>query len=177
MKKKHLFIGLSFIILAVFIGGITLTKSFSKTSQEEKGMLAPDFTLQDLQGKKVTLSQLHGKIVFLNFWATWCPPCLYEMPSIEKLYQATKKDKNFVILAVSVDQAARKEIQKFALKNKFTFLILHDPQNEVGSRYGVRGIPVTFILDKQGMILTHQIGPRDWSNKDFLNILQKLLKS
>lgn len=95
------------------------------------GKLASDFKLRDLKGQTVSLSALHGKVVFLNIWATWCAPCRDEMPSIESLYQKFNQDKDFVVLAVSQDTDG-KAVAPFVEKNNLTFTILLDPQNQVG---------------------------------------------
>ncbi len=109
-----------------------------------------DFTLEDLDGKKVTLSQLKGKRVFLNFWATWCPPCKAEMPDIEKLYQETK-DSDLVILAVNVGED-KKTVQDFISKNNYNFPVLLDVKGEVSQLYQVSGIPTSYFIDTNGLL-------------------------
>ncbi len=120
---------------------------------------AYDFTLKDLQGKTVKLSDQKGKVVFLNFWASWCPPCREEMPSIERLHRRLD-GKDFIILAVSLDQG---DIHQFVKEGKYSFRILLDPEGRVGREYGVTGIPTTFIIDKKGIIRQKAVGSRDWS--------------
>lgn len=141
------------------------------------GKLASDFKLTDLKGRTVSLSALHGKVVFLNIWATWCAPCRDEMPSIESLYQKFNKDKDFVVLAVSQDTAGPKVVVPFVEKNKLTFTVLLDPQNQVGDAYGVSGIPETFIIGRDGRIVAHHLGPYDWSNPEIRDALQELINS
>ncbi|MGH7932572.1 MAG: peroxiredoxin family protein [Candidatus Binataceae bacterium] len=141
------------------------------------GEMAPGFTLTDLKGQKISLSSLRGKVVFLNIWATWCPPCREEMPSIESLYKEFHKDGNFVILAVSQDVAGAKAVIPYVKQNGLTFTVLLDPRNAVGEAYSVSGIPETFIIDQQGRIVAHHLGPYDWSNSEIHDALQELVNS
>lgn len=130
-----------------------------------------DFTLEDLNGSKVTLSGLKGKKVFLNFWATWCPPCKAEMPDIEKLYQETKED-DLVILAVNVGED-KKTVQDFIADNKYNFSVLLDVTGEVSRMYQVSGIPTSYFIDTGGFLgdgITGSI-PLE-SMKDFVNNLE-----
>jgi len=130
-----------------------------------------DFTLEDLQGNKVTLSDLKGKKVFLNFWATWCPPCKAEMPDIEKLYQETK-DSDLVILAVNVGED-KKTVQDFIKKNNYNFPILLDVKGEVSQLYQVTGIPTTYFIDTEGIFSDVSTGSMPYeSMKEFVNDLK-----
>lgn len=137
--------------------------------------LAPGFTLTDLKGYTVSLKSLRGKVVFLNVWATWCGPCQQELPSIEKLYDEFKGYKDFVIVAVSEDSDGRKAATPFLVKHRYHFPVLLDPANEVGDEYGVAGIPETFIIDRQGRVVAHHLGPFDWARRDFTEALRELL--
>ena len=130
---------------------------------KEKIPLA-DFTLPTLAGEQVTLSSLKGKVVFLNFWATWCPPCRAEMPSMERLY-AKFKDKNFDILAVNL-QEEPKPVKDFLTKNKLTFPVVLDTNGKIGSVYGVRGIPTTYLIDKEGFIVGGIVGGKEWDTPE-----------
>ncbi|MFC1571629.1 TlpA disulfide reductase family protein [Candidatus Margulisiibacteriota bacterium] len=123
--------------------------------------LAADFTLEDLNGSAHTLSDYQGKIVFLNFWATWCPPCRTEMPSMQKMYQSWDKDK-YVLLAVDIREN-KDDVKAFADKNGYTFPILLDQTGSVARQYGVRGIPATFILDENGKVVKSVVGAREWT--------------
>jgi peroxiredoxin len=109
-----------------------------------------DFTLEDLNGNKVTLSQLKGKKVFLNFWATWCPPCKAEMPDMEKLYQETK-DSDLVMLAVNVGED-KKTVQDFITKNNYNYTILLDTDGKISQLYQVSGIPTSYFIDTEGYL-------------------------
>jgi len=140
------------------------------------GMTAPNFTLTGLDGKSVSLSSLRGKIIFLNLWATWCPPCRREMPSIEALYKGFAKDPDFVTLAVSEDTDVKAPAQ-YVKKNKFDFPVLLDPRNAVGEAYNVGGLPESFVIGRDGRIVAHHVGPYDWANPDIRSALEDLLKS
>ncbi len=132
----------------------------------EVGKPAPDFALKDLQGNTVRLSDLRGKVVFLNFWASWCPPCRAEMPAMERLYEAMG-GKDFAMLAVNVEDDL-KAVKNFVADHSHAFPVLLDPKAEVQDLYRVYRFPETFLIDKQGTIIQHYVGARDWSNVDFL---------
>lgn len=117
---------------------------------------AMDFKLKDLNGKEVSLSDYKGKKVFLNFWATWCPPCKAEMPEMEMLYKETKNS-DLVILAVNLDEE-KDTVQKFINSNKYNFPVLLDTGNIVASQYEVVSIPTSFFIDKEGNIVDKHIG-------------------
>jgi thiol-disulfide isomerase/thioredoxin len=117
---------------------------------------ALDFKLKDLNGKEVSLSQLKGKRVFLNFWATWCPPCKAEMPEIEALYNETK-DSDLVILAVNIGES-QNTVKSFMDKNKYNFSVLLDTDNSIAAKYNIQSIPTSFFIDKDGVIVSRHIG-------------------
>ncbi len=123
----------------------------SKQPQDKINLMEDyDFTLEDLQGNKVTLSELKGKKVYLNFWATWCPPCKEEMPDIEKLYQETK-DSNLVILAIDIGED-KKTVQDFINKNNYNFTVLLDTEGTAAELYQVTGIPTSYFIDTEGYL-------------------------
>ncbi len=140
------------------------------------GEPAPNFQLRDLNGRLVTLSDLRGKVVLLNFWATWCGPCRVEMPAMEQLYHMFSR-KDFEILAVSTDAQGVAITRPFQQENHLTFPILHDADYRVGLTYGARSLPMTFMVDRQG-IVRHQIfGARDWGASEAQQLVQLLMKS
>ena len=139
------------------------------------GKPAPDFSLSDLNEKPYRLSDFRGKVVFLNFWATWCKPCREEMPSMEILNKNFEKD-GLVILAVSIDRVTTtKDIPPFVKGLNLTFPVLIDSWGRTDKPYKRMGVPETFIIDKEGIIQEIVIGPRDWTRLDSLQILTKLL--
>jgi len=122
--------------------------------------LADDFTLKTPAGATVKLSELRGKVVLVNFWATWCPPCKEEMPAMQRLHERYGKDA-FVLLAVSVDADPR-VVRPYIAEHRFTFPVGLDSKMEVANTYGVRALPASFIVDRDGMIAAMAIGPRPW---------------
>jgi peroxiredoxin len=139
--------------------------------------LAPpvDFNLLDLTGKRVILSDFKGKIVFLNFWATWCSPCREEMPSMQKLFTRFK-DKDFAMLAVSLKEPAS-AVQKFFKDYSLTFTALLDSEGELMTSYGVRAIPATYIIDRDGTIIGKAFGPRKWDGQKAIAIFEHLINN
>lgn len=121
-----------------------------------KGEKAIDFTLKDLNGKKVSLSDFKGKNVYLNFFATWCPPCRQEMPDIEKVYQEYK-DKDLVVLAVDLGED-RDTVKNYIDKNKFSFKVLLDSDQRVGEKYTISAIPASYFIDKNGNVKAKRVG-------------------
>jgi cytochrome c biogenesis protein CcmG, thiol:disulfide interchange protein DsbE len=139
------------------------------------GKEAPDFVLTDLNEKTHRLSDFRGKVVFLNFWATWCAPCREEMPSMEVLYKNFEKD-GLVMLAVSIDRVTTtKDIPPFVKALNLTFPVLIDSWGKTDKPYKRKGVPETFIIDQQGIIREIVIGPRDWTRIDNLKTLTTLL--
>ncbi|WP_213194809.1 TlpA disulfide reductase family protein [Desulfuromonas sp. AOP6] len=127
------------------------------------GSVAPDFTLKNLDGESVSLSQFRGKVVFLNFWASWCPPCREEMPSMERLNEVFGSS-DFVMLAVNVEDDGQRSVPEWLKKNPYTFPILLDPQGQEKMRYGVTAIPETFLINKKGVVVDRFLGAYDWSS-------------
>ncbi|MGD9850351.1 MAG: redoxin domain-containing protein [Nitrospirales bacterium] len=144
----------------------------ARTPRPTIGSQAPDFQLLDMNGRSVALSDMQGKVVLLNFWATWCGPCRVEMPSMEVLYQSYR-DKGLEILAVSVDEQGPAVTRPFQEDKKLTFPILHDRDYQVGLLYGARSLPMTYIIDRKGTIRERVFGSREW---DTPNARQSILK-
>lgn len=127
---------------------------------ERKELLAPGFELPDLSGNKVALEDFRGKVVLINFWTTWCPYCVVEMPEIEKTYQKYK-EQGFVVLAINMtDQEENpQDPVKFMAEKKYTFPVLLDKRGEIAPLYGVSNIPTSLIVGPQGQLLDAKIGP------------------
>lgn len=138
------------------------------------GYEAADFTLPDLNGTPHRLSDLRGKVVFLNLWATWCAPCRAEMPSMQALYQRLR-GRDFAMLAVSEDADGEQSVRPFVRELGLTFPILLDPEARLSPRYGVTGYPETFIIDRNGQVVQHVIGPAEWTTPDMLAYFDQLL--
>jgi thiol-disulfide isomerase/thioredoxin len=142
-------------------------------SAVKPGTKIVDFELEDLGGKKVKLSSLAGKVVFLNFWATWCPPCRAEMPSMERL-SAKLKDKGLVTLAVDL-QEGKREVEGFVREYKLSFPVLYDRNGSAAGGYGVRSIPTTYIIARDGTILAGRIGGQEWDDPKIVAFFEKVL--
>ncbi|MFY4729651.1 peroxiredoxin family protein [Nitrospira sp. BLG_2] len=178
--------GLGFIFMAVS-GLCTAPFSDAESPQPKKrfgfergvvqvGDEAPNFTLRDLTGNVMSLSQLRGKVVLLNFWATWCGPCRVEMPAMEQLYKTLPR-REFEILAVSTDPQGTAVTRPFQREMGFTFPILHDSEYRVGLAYGARTIPITFMVDRRGIVRQKIFGARDWDSPEARDLIHELLKS
>jgi len=135
------------------------------------GNPAPEFTVTDAD-RTVSLKDLRGKVVVLNFWATWCPPCVEEMPSLVRL-QREMKDKGVTVLAVSLDEDAR-QYRTFLEKNHVDLLTVRDPQQKSNELYGTFKFPETYVIDRQGVLRRKFIGPVDWTKPDIVDYLSKL---
>jgi peroxiredoxin len=133
-----------------------------------------DFTLPDLHGNTIRLADLRGQVVLVNFWATWCYPCRTEMPSMQALYQ-DYRHKGFEILAVSSDVQGKDTVAPFVEAYGLTFPVLLDPQNVVGNRLLVQGIPMTYLIDKQGRIAGREVGAKHWNSAKMRGLLDALL--
>ena len=160
---------LLFLIVIGFGFLATLAKPPSHGRKE-----APEFLLPDPQGQVVRLSQLKGKVVMLNVWTTWCPPCRKEMPTMETLHRRFKGT-DFVMLAASQDVDWKSTVLPYMQEHGFTFPVVLDVNGDVGRKYGVTGYPETFIIDRQGRIVHHHIGFNDWSLPPVEASLRRLL--
>ncbi|MCR4437185.1 MAG: TlpA disulfide reductase family protein [Clostridiales bacterium] len=175
MKKNLLIWGtaLILVIVAFYVtknysnaksaGTVNQTQSTQSSSSQSLNTAdttsdnkAIDFTLTDLDGKKVSLKDFRGKNVYLNFWATWCPPCRGEMPEIEKVYQQYK-DKDFVVLAVDLGED-KNTVQNFIKQNNYNFKVLLDSDQSVATKYNITAIPVSYFIDKDGNVVTKRVG-------------------
>ena len=131
-----------------------------------------NFNFKDMDGNDLSLSSLKGKVVFLNFWATWCPPCIKEMPSMQKLYDKFK-NKDFVMIALSSED--KNTVKQFLNKNKYTFHIVSDELN-LFIEYNISSIPTTFIINGDGYIIGGIIGSTDWSKKEAVDFFDKIIE-
>jgi thiol-disulfide isomerase/thioredoxin len=135
---------------------------------------APDFTLLDVEGLQVSLQKYRGKVVFLNFWATWCIPCREEMPSLERLHQ-TYQAQDLAILSIDLKEGAE-HVKAFFQKHGLSFPSLLDPNGTVFRDYLVAGMPTTYLIDRDGTLLARGVGGRDWTRAEGLQLIQELLK-
>ena len=140
----------------------------------KEGENAPSFTLKNLEGKDVSLSEFRGKFVLINFWATWCGPCKLEMPSLESLYQKFK-NKNFAMLAISNDMFGETVVKPFVKTHKLSFPILLDQRLKASNQFGVVSLPSTFMIDPKGKIIGALYGAEDWTTPSNILYFENLL--
>lgn len=158
--------------------GINATVSANQQINSEQKLVTnsqqkPDLILKNENGKTISLKSLKGKVVFINLWATWCPPCIHEMPSINELRKIFKDNKDVVFLMVDVDGKIEKS--KEWMKSKKFDLPVYVPDGEIPRELFSGSIPTTIIVDKQNNIITRQVGGADYSSKEVVEMIKKLL--
>lgn len=162
------------IILALLIITPLSVQAASIETGTEPGKYAPAFELRDITGKKVHFTEYKGKVILLNFWATYCVPCRKEMPSMERLYNELK-GKGFVVVAISIDPL-EKSVRSFVKKSKITFPILMDKEKEVYfDLYAVFTLPTSFLIDKNGVIVEKYFGEKEWDSGEMKSKVLTLL--
>jgi peroxiredoxin len=175
--------GLKIAAVVLLIGAYVVLQHLA--SQPQAPAIAPDeprartlfpadFTLPEVRGNATRLADFRGWVVLVNFWATWCSPCRTEMPSMQALYQ-DYQHKGFTILAISSDAQGADVVGPFVQAYQLTFPVLLDPQNTVGTRLHVRGIPTSYLLDKQGRIAGMEMGAKNWNSPKIRQRLDLLL--
>lgn len=152
-------------------GILFLAGCYGGTRPPRIGNPAPEFTLQDAD-RKLSLSDYRGKVVLLNFWATWCPPCIAEMPDLIAL-QDKMKDRGVVVVGVSID-ADEDAYHKFLKQYKVNFVTVRDEDRKTPTLYGTFGWPETYIIDRQGVVRRKFIGAADWTSPEILGYLNNL---
>jgi len=135
---------------------------------------APNVCLEELNGGKVQLAALKGKIIFLNFWATWCGPCREEMPSMEALHQHYK-EKDFLFLTICIDDEGREPVRKFIERHRYRIPVLLDPAGKTLELFEISRIPATLIIDRNGRMIGRVIGPRNWSSPEVFSLVDQML--
>jgi len=144
------------------------------------GRMAPDYAGASLAGDTTRLSDLRGKVILLNVWATWCRPCLKEMPALQRLHDQLAAD-GFTVLAVSVDNVnfalgdPAEAVRAFVHDNAITFPVLLDPTNRIENAYPVHGLPMSYLIDRDGRIRGRYLGPREWDEPEFEAEIRSLL--
>ncbi len=157
------------VVLLLLLAG--LTGCYSSSRPPHIGNAAPDFTVQD-SDQKVSLHDLRGKVVVLNFWATWCQPCIEEMPSLTQMQQQLKS-KGVTVVAVSVDRDGD-AYRSFLRNHNVNLLTVRDPQQNSSNLYGSFKFPETYIIDRQGIMRRKFIGAVDWGEPEVRNFLNQL---
>ena len=172
------------VVAALLIGLIVLGwTQRSRFEAAEVGARAPGFELITMDGDSMSLGQFEGEVVLLNFWATWCPPCVHEMPSMERLYQDLRAQ-GFVVLGVTVDvdpgepdAQGRSQgiVREYVERLGVTFPILLDPEGSVEGVYNVSGLPTTYVIGRDGRIEGRIVGAREWDSEEYRARIQDLL--
>ena len=170
-------------LLAVLVGMGWLVRD--RFLPVEVGTPAPDVVARDLEGERVALGDLEGEVVLLNIWATWCPPCVEEMPSMQRLHEQLAPE-GLRVVAVSVDAAPGERdiggrpggnIREFADRLGLTFDIWHDPSGEIQRRYRTTGVPESFVIARDGTIIKKVIGATEWDSDANIELIRMLLES
>jgi len=164
------------VVALVIVFVLKQNNPYIKYSPLRVAQPAPNFTLPGLDGKMVSLSDHRGHVVLVNVWATWCPPCVDEMPSMERLYQELKGE-NFEILAISIDALGEKAVAPFMKKFNLSFPALLDPNATIKTLYQTTGVPESFIINQDGLLLEKIIGPRNWAAPEAVGYFRDLMRS
>lgn len=179
MKKYSSLIVWIILIVVVFVGAFMYYNSNIKdlpnpidgqdTSNEdqEQQILAPDFTLENSEGEEITLSDYRGKVVVLNFWASWCGPCRSEMPDLDEANKELQQGDDAVMLLVNLTDGVREtkeKAQKYVEDNNFSFNVLYDVDGDASNKYQISSIPTTAIIDREGYVKFYYTGPMNKEN-------------
>jgi peroxiredoxin len=173
-KKKIVFLSILVLCISFFIIGYIAKDRRGEKKVITSGDRAPEFRLPSLDGRVVSFSDLKSKVVMIHFWATWCPPCVEEMPTLDGLYDALRGS-GFELIAVSVDEAGTDVVTAFMKKNRLNVPVLMDPDKTISGLYGTFRFPESYIVDRNGIIRYKAIGPRDWGNPANRKIVQDIL--
>jgi cytochrome c biogenesis protein CcmG/thiol:disulfide interchange protein DsbE len=174
MSKQWIFIGL--VVAGVATGATVLTRVGSEVAAVEVGATAPDFHAVDLAtGDSVTLHQRYqGKVTLVNIWATWCEPCKIEMPAMEQVYRALAP-RGFAVAAVSIDEGSPDDVRAFGQELGLSFDLLQDRSTRIQQIYQTTGVPESFLLNRQGVIVKRIIGAHDWNSPANRALVERLL--
>ena len=168
-------IALTLLVLRNQKPGLENSQPETNEFKSQEGYLAPRFTLRNLKGNLEGLDDHLGKVIIVNFWATWCTPCVKEMPSFENLYRRFRS-KGLTILAVSLDKSSSSKVQEFADKYKLSFPVLLDTDGVAEKLYPSFTIPFTYVVDKQGRVVARVDGGKNWESLETFEAVEHLLK-
>ena len=175
MKRQWMVVGL--VLAGLALGVWALMQFGPATGPVQPGSRAPEFRALDINsGDSVSLSAYRGKVTLVNVWATWCGPCRAEMPSMQEAY-AQLKDRGFAIAAVSVDEGSIDDVKAFQREFGLTIDILHDRSGRIQQVYQTTGVPESFLLDRDGVIVKRLIGEHNWASEANIAQIERLLGS
>ena len=172
--KKATLIGTISVLAVIGILFFYGQNSGQRVKIIREGDRAPEFSLPALEGKAISLSSYRGKVVMVHFWATWCPPCVEELPALERLYRAYF-GKDLEVLAVSVDEGGAGAVGQFMRKNGFALPVLLNPDQSVSRQYGTFKFPETYLVDREGIVRRKIIGAADWTSPEAQKFVQAMV--
>jgi peroxiredoxin len=174
MSRQWTFVGV--VLLGLGTGAAVLTHVGKEVEPVAVGAHAPEFRVVDLaSGDSVSLHEKYkGKVTLVNIWATWCAPCRVEMPAMERVYQELAP-RGFAIAAVSIDEGAPDDVRRFGRDLGLSFDLLHDKSGAIQQAYQTTGVPESFLLNRQGIIVKRVIGAHDWNSEANRALLERLL--
>jgi thiol-disulfide isomerase/thioredoxin len=154
---------------------VSVERIGAPTSSGPAMLPAPDFTLPSLSAQSVRLADLRGKVVVLNFWATWCIPCRAEMPALDALYQLYR-DRGLDVIGINLDKLSTTTVEDFLKEVKVTFRVVLDPSWSTAQAYRVVGLPTTYLIDRVGNVVVREVGERDWTDETSRRAVERLLR-
>jgi peroxiredoxin len=170
LKTNRVLLGVLAVLFVVFLFTI---RDVLEQRVVDVGDSAPKFAIVTENGQKVSRSEFGGKLLVVNFWATWCPPCIEEMPSLDQFASTLSKD-GVVVLGISIDRS-EKAYKDFIQRNRPSFLVARDPEENISSSYGTFKWPETYVINRDGKVVQKYIGPRDWNDPQIVNSIRALL--
>ena len=162
-----------FVSALVLVAGLFLIYLSSHSVGIKVGQPVPDWSLVNQKGNREKLSDYRGQVVLINFWATWCPPCVFEMPSLQRLYHQFE-GKNFKVLAVAVDEGGWGAIGAFLKRVPVEFPLFWDQTGAVADLYGVSRLPESYLIDPQGLVIKRFSGPVEWDSPETVRLIEQL---
>ena len=177
--KKIAFLAVLIVLIALFVAGYLVMNRTTENSGNKiitSGDHAPEFRLQKFDGGSVSLADLRGKVVMVHFWATWCPPCVEELPILDRLHRSPL-GKEFEMLAVNEDEGGAGALDSFIKQNRVSIPVLLDTGSEVARSYGTFKLPETYIVDRQGVVRAKAIGPWDWNDPANIQVLRNIIEA
>ena len=165
-------------VAAALLAGLTITLllrvvPYFRVYRVAVGDRAPDFNVTGDDGQGVRLTDFRGKVILLNFWATWCPPCVEEMPSLNLAHERLN-ERGLVVLGISVDES-REEYEAFLERMNIGFPTVRDPERQVSTLFGTAKYPETYLIDREGVVIRKYIGEVNWTQPEIFNYLSSLL--
>jgi peroxiredoxin len=173
-KKQILFLSFLVLLVVLFVVGYVVKNRSVENKIITNGDRAPEFRLPAPDGRFFSLSDFRGKVVMVHFWATWCPPCVEELPILARLYPQLSGN-DFEMLAVSVDEGGADAVTSFMRQNNLKVPVLLDSHRSVAGLYGTYKFPETYIVDRRGVVRYKVIGPRNWLDPETVQILKNII--